>query len=101
MKLHTKNRSRSYYRHHRNRVIQRKLKIARRLGWHVQDIGRFAKGKVHCSCWMCSQKTKRDGYPHSQVIQLERLRSQLADYFIVDIETPTVSQAMQIGVRGE
>ncbi|MEK5038350.1 hypothetical protein [Sporosarcina sp. FSL K6-3457] len=81
MKLHRKNRSRSYYRYHRNRVIQRKLKIAKQLGWHVPYEGQFAKGKVHCSCWMCSQKTTRDGYPHAQVMQWERLSSQLVDYF--------------------
>jgi len=62
-------------------VIQRKLKIAERLGWHVSYAGRFAKGKVHCSCWMCSQKTGRDGYQHGQVMQWERLSSQLSDYF--------------------
>lgn len=71
----------SYYRHHRKRVIQRKVKISKQLGWHVTYEGQFAKGKVHCSCPMCSQKTNRDGFPHSQIIQLECLNSQLSDYF--------------------
>jgi len=62
-------------------VIQRKIKIAKHLGWQSRFPGYFAKGKVHCSCWMCSQKTKKDGLPHSQNIQLERLKSQLYDYF--------------------
>ena len=26
---------------------------------------RLSKGKVHCSCPMCSTKTKKDGYSHS------------------------------------
>jgi len=56
------------------------LKIAKQLGWQVPYAGRFAKGKVHCSCAMCSQKTATDGYPHAQVMQWERLSSQLADY---------------------
>ncbi|WP_216664724.1 hypothetical protein [Bacillus sp. WMMC1349] len=81
MKPHQKNRSRAYFRHHRKRVIQRKIKIVKHLGWQPRITGYFAKGKVHCSCWMCSQKTKKDGFPHSQNIQLERLNSQLYDDF--------------------
>ena len=84
MKPHQKNRSRDYYRHHRNRVIQRKIKIAKQIGWHSRFTGYFAKGKIHCSCWMCSDKTNKDGFPHSQIIQLERLSSQLSDYYIGD-----------------
>ena len=80
MKPHQRNRSRSYYRHHRRRVIQRKLKIAEH-GWHVRFPGQFAKGKVHCSCWMCTQKTNKDGFPHSQIRQLEGLNNQLSEYF--------------------
>ncbi|MEK4967065.1 hypothetical protein MKX29_05095 [Cytobacillus sp. FSL R7-0696] len=59
MKPHIKNRSRAYYRHHRKRVIHRKTKIAEQTGWQSRFTGYFAKGKVHCSCWMCSQKTKK------------------------------------------
>ena len=81
MKPHQKNRSRAYYRHHRKRIIQRKAKIAKQLGWHPRFTGYFGKGKVHCSCWMCSQKTNKDGFPHSQVVKLERLNSQLFNYF--------------------
>ncbi|MFX3660983.1 MAG: hypothetical protein ACE3JN_13085 [Ectobacillus sp.] len=81
MKPHQKNRNRAYYRHHRRRAIKRKSKIAEHNGWYVPSNGYFAKGKVHCSCWMCSQKTNKDGFPHSQIIQLERLNSQLSDYF--------------------
>ena len=81
MKPHQTNRSRAYYRHHRRRAIQRKAKIAEYNGCYVPSNGYFAKGKVHCSCWMCSQKTNKDGFPHSQVNQLERLNRQLFDYF--------------------
>lgn len=81
MKPYKKNRSRAYFRHHRKRVIRRKIKIAKHLGWHSRFTGYFAKGKVHCSCCLCSQKTKKDGFPHSQNKQLERLNSQLHNYF--------------------
>ena len=84
MKPYQKNRSRAYYRHHRNRVIQRKTKIAKQIGWHSRFSGFFAKGKIHCSCWMCSEKTNKDGFPHSQTIQLERLSGQLSDYYSED-----------------
>ncbi|MBD8069623.1 hypothetical protein [Bacillus sp. PS06] len=80
MKPHIKNRSRAYYRHHRKRVIQRKSKIVKQLGWQPVLTGYFAKGKIHCSCWMCSQKTNKDGFPHSQNAQLESLNSQLYEY---------------------
>lgn len=84
MKPHNKNRSRAYYRHHRKRVIQRKIKFAKQIGWHSRFTGYFAKGKVHCSCWMCSDKTKKDGFPHSQITQLESLNSQLSDFYSGD-----------------
>ena len=84
MKPHRTNRSRSYYQHHQKRVIQCKMKIAKMLDWHVPYAWRFAKGKVHCSCWMCSRKTNRDGFPYSQIIQLVRLNCQLSNYFSED-----------------
>ncbi|GLC90313.1 hypothetical protein [Lysinibacillus piscis] len=80
MKPYHQNRSRAYYRHHRRRMIQRKLKIAKCYDWHFRYTGQFAKGKVHCSCWMCAVKTKKDGFPHSQVKQLNYLQSQLEEY---------------------
>ena len=82
MKPNQKNRSRVYIRHQRNRVIQRKKKIAIQYGWRPKFDGYLARGKIHCSCPMCSIKTKKNGFPHSQVIQLENLNSQLRDYFI-------------------
>ncbi|WP_238942002.1 hypothetical protein [Bacillus sp. REN10] len=81
MKPYQKKRNRAYYRHHRKRIIQRKMKIAKHLEWYTPYSGQFAKGKVHCSCSMCSQKTNKDGFPHSQKIQLERMKHQLYDYF--------------------
>ena len=82
MKPHNKNRERAYYRHHRKRVIQRKAKMAKQIGWHSRFTGYLAKGKIHCSCGLCTQKTNKHGFPHSQVAQLERLNSKLLDYFI-------------------
>jgi hypothetical protein len=59
------NRSRAYYREQRIRAINRKKGILKRLGgddlvqaWSGGGVfGRFAKGKIHCSCWMCRTKS--------------------------------------------
>lgn len=58
------NRSRSYYRKQRKRVIHRKEKILCQLGgkedvrtWARGATGRFSKGKIHCSCYMCHRKS--------------------------------------------
>jgi len=34
-------------------------------------IGKLKKGKVHCSCSMCSTKTKTHGLKHSEKIKVE------------------------------
>jgi len=58
-----KNRSRSYYRHQRERVINRKLKIIQ-FAWgleqrdaiehpFIKNPGRLSKAKINCSCQMC------------------------------------------------
>lgn len=61
------NRDRSYYRKQRKRAIHRKEGILRRIGgeayvhaWANGATGRFAKGKIHCSCWMCRRKSYDD-----------------------------------------
>lgn len=58
------NRNRNYYRKQRKRAIHRKEQILLRLGgeeylsaWARGAEGRFSKGKIHCSCWMCRRKS--------------------------------------------
>ena len=80
MKPRQKNRSRAYYRHMRRRVIRRKMNIVRSLEWYVPFEGWCAKGKIHCSCALCTTKTRKNGLPHSQKKQWQRLDQQLADY---------------------
>ena len=55
MEIDMENRSRAYYRHHRERCINRKKKIAKSY-WNYKFDGQYSKGKIHCSCWMCSGK---------------------------------------------
>lgn len=57
-------RDRGYYRKQRKRAIRRKEGILRRIGgdayvhaWSRDIPGRFSKGKIHCSCWMCRRKS--------------------------------------------
>ena len=58
------NRTRDYYRKQRKRAIRRKTGILQRIGgeqyvraWAHGSTERFAKGKIHCSCWMCRTKS--------------------------------------------
>ncbi|TVX87201.1 hypothetical protein [Paenibacillus agilis] len=80
MKPHNKNRNKAYARHQRKRIIQRKKLIAARWDWSVKYEGRFAKGKVHCSCSMCSEKTQQHGYPKSQLVKMMNCREQLMEW---------------------
>lgn len=57
-------RDRAYIRRQRKRIIHRKYKILYRIGgqtcvdgWTRGATGRFAKGKIHCSCPMCRIKS--------------------------------------------
>lgn len=52
-------RSRQYRRKQRQRVINRKKNIIRNQNnyWHYEHEGVLSKGKIHCSCWMCRNKS--------------------------------------------
>ncbi|MBQ7624935.1 MAG: hypothetical protein IJS65_06655 [Clostridia bacterium] len=59
------NRDRSYYRKQRMRAVHRREGILRRIGgeeyvraWERGAPGRLSKGKIHCSCPMCSVKSR-------------------------------------------
>lgn len=61
------NRERNYYRTMRRKHIARKYRIVhdcwREDYWNTPRLkGMLSKGKVHCSCWLCSGKTKVRGY---------------------------------------
>lgn len=52
-----------YRRHQRRRNIARKKSMSRQyygLDYYRND-GQYDKGKIHCSCWMCSGKRKHHG----------------------------------------
>jgi hypothetical protein len=60
------NRDRAYYRYQRNQHILRKIHILKGYGdwwaegWMQGQQGRLAKGKIHCSCPMCREKSYDD-----------------------------------------
>ena len=82
------NRNRSYYRKQRKRAIRRKERIFLKIGgeeylkgWAHGAVGRFAKGKIHCSCPMCRLKS----YEYPQIRDLRK--ADAADLQLRDIET--------------
>ena len=57
-------RTRAYTRHQRQRIMNRKMNIAKHAWGHIPEkAGIFAKGKVHCSCGMCTIKWRIDVPP--------------------------------------
>lgn len=64
-------RNRAYYRKQRIKHIKRKKNISEHCygyDWYQVD-GAYSKGKIHCSCPLCSTKTnnkRRHGYNHSK-----------------------------------
>ena len=69
-------RTKAYYRHHRWRVINRKKKFVKQTGrWNYKFDGVFNKGKMHCSCGMCTYKIRTLGYTMSDMRKIERLKS--------------------------
>lgn len=58
-------RDRGYYREVRANAIARKQRISESY-WHVKCPGVLDKGKIHCSCWMCTGKSRYLGRPISE-----------------------------------
>lgn len=59
-------RNRAERRHYNYYKSKRKYDIARSWGWNEIQ-GKFVKGKLHCSCPMCSRKTARLGNKISEI----------------------------------
>lgn len=78
-----KNRSSAYVRHQRFRVINRKKRIIKEQNnyWHYRHEGELSKGKIHCSCWMCSGKTADHGYKISDLRKFTMMDDQVNEYY--------------------
>lgn len=66
-------RGRRYRRMMRNRVMTRKKRIVVdklgrdhfEMGYGSDELGRLSKGKIHCSCGMCTEKVSNLGFKYS------------------------------------
>ena len=74
-------------RHYTQRAIERKKQKLQYGGWynayedwtHGGQRNRLNKGKIHCSCPLCSAKTKLFGPTISEFKQLEKLQFSLEE----------------------
>jgi len=78
--------TREYRRSQRMRVIKRKVRLLKKYGgeksvsaWSCGgETGRFAKGKIHCSCRMCRTKSY-DTPSHTDRKKLLSVKQQIND----------------------
>lgn len=76
-------RNRAYYRDVRKRKIAHRKHICEDYygwDWYLVD-GRYSKGKIHCSCPLCSSKSKDRNWKHSDKQKIESAEDQLDSYF--------------------
>lgn len=74
------NRDRAYYRKMRRKHIARKVNIVKNT-WYASEeslhdakfVGRLNKGKVHCSCMLCTGKTKYRGYSARDLRNIDKV----------------------------
>ena len=79
-----KNRSKSYYRHHRERVIARKWYIVHDI-WKTEEYwiprkGSLSKNKVHCSCTMCKYEKHYRIPKHTHASKWKQMKQEMKDY---------------------
>lgn len=80
------NRDKAYYRRMRKGSIKRKKKLSEYYQWNVKYNGTLSKGKIHCSCAMCSQKTRNrrynlpENWKHSDLLKIQEMEDALKEY---------------------
>ena len=78
------NRTRSYRREVRNKAIRRKKRICHQVYWDGCDWykydGQYSKGKIHCSCKMCTYSKFYDLPRLSDYKDKEVVKSAMEDY---------------------
>ena len=81
-------RDRGYYREMRKKHIKRKKKLSAHY-WHYKFDGQYSKGKIHCSCEMCRNKTNNGGglhygaahnRKHSDKVRIDAMDREIEDY---------------------
>ena len=84
----SRKKNRAYRRSQRNRVIKRKVCILKKIGGEKYvsawsrggEAGRFAKGKIHCSCGMCRMKSY-DTLSHADRKKLLSAKQQMKEEY--------------------
>ena len=71
----------AYTRYVRNKAIQRKKRICKKVyGWGYYDHdGQYSKGKIHCSCWMCKYSKHYNLPTVAEMRSNDRFKSQLKE----------------------
>lgn len=76
-------RNKSFRRDMRNRKIAHRKKICKHvygMDWYKHD-GMYAKGKIHCSCKMCTWSKSFDLPSLKDEIEKERVKDMLEDLY--------------------
>jgi hypothetical protein len=75
--------TRAYRRSQRARTVSRKVRLLKKIGgegnvfgWTRGNLGRLAKSKIHCSCWMCRSKSY-DELSHTDCKKLLSAKQQM------------------------
>ena len=77
------NRTRAYRREVRNKAIRRKKRIRHEVygySWYPHD-GQYSKGKIHCSCAICTYEKTYDLPRLSDRKDKEVIKSAMDDYY--------------------
>ena len=86
-------RDRGYLRRERAKHIKRRKRISHHY-WYVEHDGYLDKGKIHCSCPICSAKTRNKGrtrlrrgnyapsynWKHSDLLKIQGMEYELNEY---------------------
>lgn len=78
-------RDRGYFREMREKHIKRKKKMSAHY-WHYKFDGQYSKGKIHCSCEMCRNKTgggawtPEPNWKHSDKVRIDAMDKEISEY---------------------
>lgn len=75
-----KNRTTAYKRHKDYTKSKRLQNIKKHVHGYDMPRGRLVKGKVHCSCPMCSTKTKYRGLKRQDKRGIDEMNSKLREW---------------------
>lgn len=77
-------RTSSYRRHKRYVKIARKKNLVHEMNdyWYYKFDGQYDKGKIHCSCPLCSAKYSINGPDIRDIKKLESLKFQIQEFQI-------------------